>query len=346
MYSSWIDLFGIILGASTVAYNQSILLPSPSTVGIGYFYRGPFRSINDSQWQITGTAAIFNSTNGIFEQSIGITGVNSGYKSFLFPRASKLSLATGINYLGSSDRFGDLISRYPNVSNSTCTTDYTDGCNSRVLNYDSATSESIGSCNVNSSIEIFYLQDGKEVSIATDKSIKLQLIRASLTNYQGNDVLATTFKRCENSSTCGSNECCFNNRCWSKDLVTQCVDQTPVIGNQEIGANCTSDYECSSLCCNQSTGSCAPHDPNGINPISCNKTSGQQCVSQEFCKQEAVVTCKIVKTGFKPDGTVACTLRCPAVMTYGDCRSGICVPPVTPPVPAFDPNDCSKAVDP
>jgi hypothetical protein len=59
-----------------------------------------------------------------------------------------------------------------------------------------------------------------------------------------------------------------------------------------------------------------------------------------------VVTCKIVKTGFKLDGTVACALRCPAVMTFGDCKSGICVPPAQPPVPAFDPNDCSKAVDP
>jgi hypothetical protein len=69
-------------------------------------------------------------------------------------------------------------------------------------------------------------------------------------------------------------------------------------------------------------------------------------VTKEFCRQEPVVTCKIVKTGFKLDGTVACALRCPAVMTFGDCKSGICVPPAQPAVPAFDPNDCSKAVDP
>jgi hypothetical protein len=309
-------------------------------------YRGPYRSINDSEWQIS-SSAVYNSstpvTFGLFQQYPLIGSMITGYHSMLFPRAGKLSLNQGVSYLGSTDRIG---SRSKMLSDSTGTSNYVDGCNLRVINYDPASSEGINSCNVNASIEIFYMLDGQEVSIAIDKTIKLQLIRPSLTNFEGNEVLTSAFKRCESSSTCGSDECCFNSRCWSKDLVTQCVDQTPGIGNQEIGANCSSDFECSSLCCNQSTGACSPHNPNGANPIFCSKTSGQQCVSQDFCQQVAVVTCKIVKAGFKPDGSAKCDLRCPAVMTYGDCRAGTCVPPVQPAVPAFDPNDCSQAVDP
>jgi len=308
----------------------------------GYYYRGPYRSIDEDNWQITGSA-LWHSSNGLFELATPFAGYVTGYHSLMFPRSGTLSLSSGVYYLGSTDRFG---ARSPLVANSTGTSSIVDGCSIRVMNYDSSSNEGIGSCNVDSSIEVFYMKDGKEVNITTDKSIKLQLIRASISNFEGKEVLTTNFKRCENSSTCGSDECCFNSRCWSKDLVTQCVDSTPVVGNQEIGANCTSDFECSSLCCNQATGSCSPHNPNGTTPIFCSKTAGQQCVSKEFCAQEPVVTCKIVKNGYKADGTVACTLRCPAVMTYGDCKGGVCIPPVQPAVPDFDPNDCSKAVDP
>jgi hypothetical protein len=306
------------------------------------FYQGPYRAINDLEWQISG-AALFSGTAGLFEYGPIATNLKIGYHSLLFPRAGRLSLSSGINYLGSETHFGV---RSKLTSDASGTTKFVDGCNLRVQNYDPATNESIGSCNVNASIEIFYMLDGKEVNITTDKSIKLQLIRPSLTNFEGKEVLANSFKRCDSSSTCGGDECCFNSRCWSKDLVTQCVDQLPIIGNQEIGANCSSDFECSTLCCNQSTGSCAPHNPNGTNPNYCNKSSGQQCVAKEFCQQVPVVTCKIVKSGLKADGTTACTLRCPAVMTYGDCTAGSCVPPATPAVPNFDPNDCSTAVDP
>lgn len=320
-----------------------------NVVALGYdlamfsgFYRGPYRSINDLEWQISGDA-IYNTASGLFQTRPMVPSMITGYHSMLFPRAGKLSLNQGVSYLGSVDHIGP---RSKMVADSSGTSKYVDGCNLRVQNYDSATNESIGSCNVSASIEVFYTSNGKEVNITTDKTIKLQLIRPSLTNFEGKEVLSTSFKRCESSTTCGSDECCFNSRCWSKDLVTQCVDLTPIVGNQEIGASCTSDFECSSLCCNQSTGSCSPHNPNGTNQISCNKTAGQQCVSKEFCQEVGVPTCKIVKTGFRADGKVACALRCPQVMTYGDCISGVCIPPVAPAIPAFDPNDCSKAVDP
>lgn len=113
-----------------------------------------------------------------------------------------------------------------------------------------------------------------------------------------------------------------------------------------VGSSCTSDYECNSLCCNNSTASCAPHDPNKEFPVFCSKSYGQSCVSKEYCAIKNVVTCKIVKAGMKADGTQACSMRCRPVPTFGDCNNNICIPPTNPPVPPFDPNDCSNAVDP
>lgn len=303
-------------------------------------YRGPYRSINETAWNIQGSA-IFNSSNGLFEYAYG---TYTGYRSFLFPRAGTINLSQDVRYQGSTDRFGV---RGPLVADATGTSKYVDGCNLRIMNYDPASTEGIQSCNVNGSIEVFYLKDNVEVSITKSSSIKLQLLRPSLTNFEGKEVLATAFKQCESSTTCGSGECCFNKRCWSKELVTQCVDQTPVIGNQEIGANCSSDYECSSLCCNQATGSCQPHNPNGSVPVLCSKTAGQRCVSQEFCKPEYVATCKLTKLStLNANGGVACAMRCPAVETYGQCAGGFCIPPVVPAVPAWDGLDCTGAVDP
>ncbi len=312
----------------------------------GVLYRGPYRAINPTGWKI-GESAIFNSRTGLFEASFSPSDKYTGYRSLMFPRAGTISLSQDVRYMGSTSRFGV---RSTQIAGTNGTSMYVDGCNLRVMNYNPATTESISSCNVNGSIEIFYRNAaGAEVSVTTDRTIKLQLLRPSATNSEGKEVLTSAFKRCESSSTCGSDECCFNSRCWSKDLVTQCVDQTPVIGNQPVGDNCSSDYECSSLCCNLSTGSCAPHNPNGTAPILCNKTAGQRCVAREFCKPEFVETCKLVKLpNLSPEGKVQCTLRCPAVSTYGECTAGFCVPPAIPPVPTFDPAnpDCSKAVDP
>lgn len=331
-----VSAFNDLFGTSLVGLNYNDLVLTRK-------YRGPYRAISGNTWKIQGSA-IFNPTKGLFEVTNSGLDPYTGFRSLMFPRAGKLSLAQDINYFGSTDRFGV---RSSLVSDSTGTTKYVDGCNLRVINFNPASAEGIGSCNVSASIEVFYIKENREINITTDRTIKLQLVRASTTNFEGKEVLNTAFKRCESSTTCGGDECCFNSRCWSKELVTQCVDQTPVIGNQEIGANCTSDFECSSLCCNQSTGSCAPHNPNGSVPVLCSKTAGQRCVSRQFCKPEYVATCKVVKLPTpNPDGTVACTLRCPAVETYGDCKAGFCIPPVIPPVPTFDPTDCSNAVDP
>ena len=314
-------------------------------------YKGPYRAINPLGWRIQGSA-IFNKQYGIFKNSkSSLYGDYSGTRSFLFPLEGKMDLNAEVRYLGSAVPTAGYaadtaIPRTDESTTSSGETGYVDGCNLRVQHYDVATTEGLGSCNVNGSIEVFYIKDGVEVNITTDKSIKLQLLKPSLTNFEGKEVLASAFKQCDSSSSCGSSECCFNSRCWSKDLVTQCVDQMPIVGNQEVGANCSSDFECSSLCCDQSRQACAPHDPNGAAPVACSKSPGQQCVAKEFCKPQFVETCKIVKLPNNPDGTAACALRCPSVETYGDCVGGYCKPPVIPPVPAFDPKDCSKAVDP
>lgn len=338
------NLFGLSLASGTVGYDNEIVT--------GYKYRGPYRAINTTSWKITGNA-IFNTLGkGLFETAYVTPFVANdpstyvGLKSLLFPKAGKLNLNQDVKYIGNPTLpFGEKLIQ---IASSLGTTDYVDGCNFRTMNYDAVTAESIGSCNVSATIDVFYMKDNAEISITSDKSIKLQLIRSSITNSEGKEVLTTAFKRCENSSTCGSSECCYNSRCWSKELVTQCVDQTPVIGNQPVGNNCTSDFECSSLCCNQSTGSCTPHDPNSTTaPVFCSKTAGQRCVAKEFCKPEYVATCKIYKLPTpNPDGTVACTLRCPAIETYGECKAGICQPPAIPAVPIFNPADCKDAENP
>ncbi len=114
--------------------------------------------------------------------------------------------------------------------------------------------------------------------------------------------------------------------------------------SNENGRICNSDFQCESLCCNQSSGTCSPHDP--ANNLFCSKEAGESCLTSNFCKIEVVVECKIVKSGLKPDGTIACTMKCPAVMKQGKCLDHVCYSPEQPPVPPFDPNDCSKAVDP
>jgi hypothetical protein len=330
------SMFGLTLTGFT--YPTSVL---------GMLYKGPYRAINATGWALQGNAIFNTNKKGLFEVANSSLDPYTGYRSLMFPRSGKLSLNTGVYYMGSADRFGDQVHRAAEVTATTTTADYVDGCNLRVMNYNSATAEGINSCNVNGSIEVFYYNSsGVEVNITTDKTIKLQIIRASETDSTGKEVLTSAFKRCESSTTCGSDECCFNSRCWSKDLVTQCVDTTPVIGNEAVGASCTTDYECASLCCN-SGGTCSPHITTGSTPVLCNKDPGQTCVSREFCKKEYVATCKIVKYTTS-SGTASCRLSCPAVETYATCVSGLCVAPTTPAVPTFDASnpDCTNAVDP
>lgn len=321
-----------------------------SYIPAGYTYNGPYRPSNKDNWLIRDNAVFASQTidsvtnyYGLFETG-SFADYTSWYRSLMFPRAGKLDLNANVNYYGSSARFG---ARSAQVMGTTGTSQYVDGCNLRVLNYDSASNEGIGSCNVTGNIEIFYMSGTTEVSIATSNALKLQLSRASLTNSEGAQVLSSSFKSCESSTTCGSNECCYNNRCWSKDLVSQCVDDVSQTGNREIGTSCTSDYQCASLCCNSSTGACAPHNPNGTDPVLCSKSAGQSCVATEFCAKEYVPVCKLYKNGYNADGTVKCTVRCPTVATYGTCINGSCIAPKgSTDTSSFNLTTCEGAIDP
>ncbi len=283
---------------------------------------------------------------GIFQKSYNGSYLG-GYQSFLFPRAGTLDLSTNVEYFGSEAPF-DTRTLKTMLTNGEST--YVDGCNLRVLNYNSYANEGIGSCNVSAYIEIITKNKvtGDEEILADSIAVKLQLVRASLEDYQGREVLYTSMKTCTNTQSCGGGECCFNNRCWSKELVSQCLEETPEIGNLGVGETCQSDFQCSSLCCNETSGSCAPHVNTSIEQTFCSKFPDQKCVAKEFCRQENVTECLIVKTGLSSTGAQECALRCYNTQVFGDCVNGRCVPPKIPAIPTFDPlnPDCSSAVDP
>ena len=325
-----------------------------------YTYRGPYRSIDENAWQITGPG-IFSDVGtaanladgtpytikatGLFKKSFfGLIG----YESLMFPRFGKLDLGAGVEYIGSTTPFtvGSYSPKFLSIAGKT---DYVEGCNIRATNYDSNTQEGISSCNVSARVELFYKDvNGSEISITKSNNIVLQLIRSSLTDYRGQEVLYTSMKSCSSSQTCGGSECCFNQRCWSKELVSQCLEDVPIVGNKGVGLSCGTDYECSSLCCNQTTGTCAVHVNTDADQVFCSKAPGQACVAKEWCRQENVPNCFVVKTGADNTGQPTCALRCYNVPTFGDCTNGTCTPPAIPSVPVFNPAapDCSTAIDP
>ncbi|WP_127715730.1 hypothetical protein [Halobacteriovorax sp. HLS] len=315
-----------------------------------YTFYGPYRNIDSSSWQITGSAIYSDvsatvAPTGLFKKSFLGT---AGYESLMFPRFGKLDLNAGIEYIGSTTPF-DGTSFSPAFLSIAGETDYVEGCNIRATNYDSNTQEGISSCNVTARVELFYKDaSNSEVIITKSNNIVLQLIRPSLTDYKGEEVLYTSLKSCSSSQTCGGSECCFNERCWSKELVSQCLEDVPIVGNKGVGVSCQTDYECSSLCCNQTTGTCAVHVNTDQDQVFCSKAPGQACVAKEWCRQENVPNCFIVKTGSSSTGQPTCALRCYNVPTFGDCTNGVCTPPPAPPVPTFDPAnpDCSTAIDP
>ena len=327
-----------------------------------YVYKGPFRPIGTSQWEIKGTAILspVDSSNegmGLFQNSYNgnissctplETCADGGFKSFLFPRAGKTSLRSGVEYFGNETMPFDT----KNIHSLLTAGDsqFVDGCNLRVGNFDEYSNENIASCNISATIDLITIDQntGQESVLTSSREVKLQLIRASNTDFQGREVLYSSMKSCSTSNACGSSECCFNNRCWSKELVSQCVEDAQVVGNRGVGELCNSDFECSSLCCNQSIGTCAVHLNTEDQQVLCSKSPGQTCVMKEYCREENLTQCFVVKTGTDAQGQQLCALRCYNVPTFGDCINGTCTPPSAPPVPDFDPDnpDCSTAIDP
>jgi hypothetical protein len=315
--------------------------------GNNYLYYGPYRTSSESLWEISGDAlySVVNSTTkatGLFQQNIDGT-ISTGYKSFLYPRAGKTDFKSGIEYYGATSAFEDERTIQSLVSSGE--SEYMEGCSIRTQNYDSLTNESIASCNVSATIELWVkAADGTKTKITESKDVKLQLIRSSETNYQGEEVMYSSLKNCSSSNACGSDECCFNKRCWSKEFVNQCPEDVADQDNRDTGDSCTSDFQCSSLCCG-SGGVCADHVNTNSQQVLCNKSPGLTCVSQEWCRKENVRECDIYKTGTDASGAITCGIRCFNVQTFGDCINGICSPPETPAVPTFDEAtyDCNNA---
>lgn len=338
---------------------SSVLGINPALAGVvygnvivpNYRYEGPYRVLAQNTWQISG-GALFSTVNGvtkasgIFQNSFTPGVASQGYNSFLFPRASKMSLSSSVEHFASQFPFEPRSLEFvPSAGD----TRWMDGCNARVSTYNSFTNETIGSCNVSATIEILAQDNsGQDVVLNVSSKVKLQLTRASTKNFDGREVLYSSLNSCTNSSACGGDECCFNSRCWSKEIVSQCLEEVDIIGNLATGEVCSSDYECSSFCCNQSTNTCAVHVNSEDQQVLCGKSPGQACVAKEWCRKENVPTCFKVKTGLTPEGQQLCALRCYNVPTFGDCINRTCVAPIPPPVPSFDPEnpDCSDAVDP
>jgi len=354
------------------AFN-TVMNPVAPLAGLAYntpvgalTYFGPYRTLNDSIWGISG-AAIFSQVNlatpptGIFQQAFDaiqdipdLNGIpnNLGYQSLMFPRAGKFkNQRAGVEYIKlSTDLTDDSRTRESLVTDADSA--LVDGCNLRkaFVNEDSEVKEDISSCNVTATIEIIGTDSsGVEEILVSSRDLKLQLVKPSQIDYKGEEVLYSALKTCTDSRACGGSECCYNNRCWDKGIVGQCLEEVPSIGNGGTGDLCSSDYECSSFCCDSSRGGvCSEHINTETEKVLCNKSSGQTCVSKEFCRMENVRDCRIINTGFDAQGKTTCSLICYNVPTFGNCINGSCKPPVTPPIPAFDSAnpDCTNAVDP
>jgi hypothetical protein len=317
--------------------------------GSNYYYQGSYQPINISDWQISVDARF--GEYGIFDSLIG-ADINYGEVSKLFPLYTKFNLLSGVEYLGASGDADTLKTSQRTSSNTESL--WMNGCNARVSSTHEITGEHIGSCNVTATIEILARDDDGTVTIVdiTDE-VKLQLVKSKELDTTGVDVLLSSYQQCSSSNQCGSDSCCINKRCWNKSIVGQCIEDLPNYGNQQTGDLCTSDYECSSLCCNKIDGRCAPHDTVSENPSYCSKPSGQSCVSQEWCQKHPVTTCDIIDTGTDALGGKTCALRCITAEVFGECTAGdgnsagTCKPPCQGQIATFnpdDPNRCDNAV--
>ncbi len=354
------SLIGSDSQAVTFTYPTSIWDPV-TILGTPYYYRGPYRLVNSNEWQFR-----FNKLDGekrLFREgswvdypiyfSSPLPDDNQTfpvqnklyYNSYLFPLATKLSLTAGVPHLASDEVDGIREEQTLPVAGKSL---WMDGANARAQskNYDL---EHVGSCNVAATIEITAKDDnGNEYIIANSNDVKLQLVRP--TQYRtdvGNEVLYTNFKSCTSNAGCGGSECCFNNRCWDQALVSQCFDSSLTQGNRIIGESCSTDLECSSLCCNRSTGQCAPHNTILSPAVLCSKPIGDFCIAKEWCQKTTVVKCLVVKTGTDTQGNTTCRQHCYNVEEFGDCKNGTCVPPVQETITPFDPNAedaCDNAV--
>jgi len=349
-------------GTSSIAVtfsNPENIWEPVSILGSQYYYRGPYRLVNRSNWQFDLPFDKIHGKNRIFREDSYISYPNFQtdpliddnslspeqnrlyYKSYLFPLATKLNLEANKSYLAENDPIEKVLTVAGKTS-------LMDGANARAQNrnYDL---EHVGSCNVTASIEIIAKDNSNtDYIISSSKDVKLQLVRPTQYNTDlGNEVLYSNFKTCTSESGCSSNECCLNNRCWDQTLVSNCLEASTVQDQGEIGESCSTDLECLSLCCNPLTSQCAPHNTSASPSILCGKPIGDYCIAKEWCQKSTVIKCYVIKTGIDNQGNTTCRQQCYNVEVFGDCKNGICIPPAQDSIPIFDPtlpNACANAV--
>lgn len=352
-YNSGSSEWEITPGSLTGLYNGTTLIGN-------FYYQGPYQATNLGEWQIEGAALL--GEYGVFGDFLALNSVAGidpvelqlGIQSKLFPLQTKMDLPKDVEYMGSSVP-GDV--KTLQVMGSNSESQWMDGCNARVSSsLNDYNDEHVGSCNVTATIQIIAINDeGKERIVDQSAEVKLQLVKEEELSPQGDNVLLSSFQACSSSSQCGADSCCIGNRCWSKSIVSQCVEDVPSYGSKIPGDTCQSDNECSSLCCNQATGKCAVHDTLAEPPVLCSKPSGQACIAKEWCMKHPVTRCFIVNTGLDAQGQRTCALRCYTYEEFGECRAssggvvGVCVPPDPVAQPVFnpaDPNRCDDAINP
>lgn len=333
---------------------------STHTIGTSdYIFRGPYKTIHYDAWGIKGEAlkGEYGVFSGVWDDNsnglVDTAEVDFGYRSKLYPLYSKFNLGKDNEYLGSNLPHEEKV---PTTMVANAESNWMDGCNERATTTHSFTGEHVGSCSVTARIEIITVDDAQnETIVDASDEVKLQLVKPAQLSTNNENVLLSSFQACNSTSQCGSDSCCISNRCWSKSIVSQCVEDLPDYGGKLADQSCQSDHECASLCCNESTGKCGHHDTNSTPPVLCSKGSGQKCVADDWCMKHPVTQCAIVKTGTDAQGGVTCALQCVYVQKHGSCvpqntagtAHGVCVPPVQPEQPTFnpaDPNRCNAAI--
>ena len=325
--------------------------------GVNYQYAGPYRIVNKAEWRLPNASeeAIFG-RYGVFRKTLTASAllddkIEAGAVSNLFPRYTKMDLGANVQHLATSGSLLPGENKSIQVLGSSGETNWMDGCNMRVSTYDSTTGEHIGSCTATAKIEILDedFQQAKKILLLESSELKLQLVRNASINSSNEDVLASSFTKCSSNSQCGADSCCFNKRCWSQAIVSQCLDETQNTGNRAIGASCNSDLQCASLCCDQTNGVCNVHENIADdNPVLCGKSPGQSCIARDWCQKQILPECYIVDTG---PGATDCEYRCYNVERFGDCTDNRCVAP-SPRIDDSglwnpnDPNRCNNERDP
>ena len=332
-----------------------------TTEGVDYRYHGPYEARSMNSWQITSDAVVGADGEGkfwgLFEQLAHVGDGQSGFYSLKFPRAGRLSVRAGIQYIG-QDTTPTVTSHptrgFAQGSQDLGQSQLMDGCNLRVAYFDSLSQEGIDACDVTALIELVKWDSETRQYLVlegiSETRLKVQLLRSSeKAPLDASKLVSSKFRTCNSNSGCGGEECCYNNRCWSRDIVTQCLADDPS-AQLDIGESCRNDMECQSLCCSGVTGTCQGHD--GESNL-CSKSLGATCIADEFCGKVQRTQVRIIKTGINPStGQMTCERRPFNMAVFANCirvgSRGICQTPPVPEVPAFDPEnpDCSNAEDP